>query len=78
MDEDWTMISIKVPPGSVFNRQLPDLFRSLGFVFDHALIGEAHSDGTTIEYRPIPAPGAMERLQRRMNDINKAFDAKFD
>lgn len=49
-------VTIRVPPGSVFNTQLPKLFASLGFTFDTARIGLVHSDGTFIEYAPGPAP----------------------
>lgn len=55
-EDEWMWITVRVPPGSVFNRQLPKLFEDLGFQFDAARIGLVHSDGTFIEYAPGPPP----------------------
>lgn len=49
-------ITIRVPPGSAFERKLPNIFRILGFRFDAGRVGLVHEDGTFIEFAPGPPP----------------------
>lgn len=55
MEEEWLWITVRVPPGSVFNEQLPQMLHNLGFRFNSDRIGLEHSDGTFVEFAPGPA-----------------------